>query len=289
MGERSNIFVRIRAKEHTTDKKYTYGTFFGLYFSWCYGERMISRLRSAIDFAGKHLDGWQGRSAVETDRVEKFKRYLAINFDMRDIVEPTDLIPDAVEDLKHGYATTDADIFDQAENHGYLYVDITLDDPDRTYGDNEAKVKYAFVDYEAGPGRKNPPVRDVENFADHDIGADKRKWFEPNPYWNEEKNSSWGPKYQEDFLSDTVPTCRKNIDEINRKASVMTEAERKDFVRFGRKFTRDILKRAEQYVDICKARREDFLEALLPGKELSPVTRDALIDIVEQTFPVPAR
>ena len=154
MGERSNIFVRIRAKENTKDKKYTYGTFFGLYYQWCYGERMISRLRSAIDFAEKHLDGWHGRAAVDPERIEKFKRYLAINFDMRDIVEPTDLIPYTVENLKQGFATPGADIFAQEENHGYIYVDISLDDPDRTYGDYKAKVKYAFARYDCGRHRR---------------------------------------------------------------------------------------------------------------------------------------
>ena len=289
MGERSNIFVRIRAKENTKGKKYTYGTFFGLYYPWCYGERMISRLRSAIDFAEKHLDGWHGRAAVDPERTEKFKRYLAINFDMRDIVEPTDLIPYTVENLKQGFATPGADIFAQEENHGYIYVDISLDDPDRTYGDYKAKVKYAFVDYEAGPGRKNPPVRSVENFADHDMGEDKRKWFEPDPYWDEEQNSSWGPEHKEDFLSDTVPACRENIDEINKNASVMSEEERKDFVRFGRRFTRNILKKAAQEKETCRAKRENFLDALLPGKELSPYARDALIELVEKSFPKPLR
>ena len=134
MGERSNIFVRIRAKERSSDKNYKHETFFGLYYQWCYGERMISRLRSAINFVENNIGGWRGEWAVSEERISKFKRYLAINFDMQDIVEPVDLIPEAIESVKQGYDNAKADIFNQAENHGFIYLDITLDTPKKSLG-----------------------------------------------------------------------------------------------------------------------------------------------------------
>jgi hypothetical protein len=39
MGERSNIFVRMRGKNYG-EKTFKHETFFGLYYQWCYGERM---------------------------------------------------------------------------------------------------------------------------------------------------------------------------------------------------------------------------------------------------------
>lgn len=263
MGERSNIFVRIRAKKRTSDKKYQMATFFGLYYQWCYGERLISRLRSAIEFVNSDISGWHGEHAVSKETTDKFKRYLAINFDMKDILDPVDLIPDAVNDVMRGYANEKADIFDQAENHGFIYLDITLDDPEKKFGENNAKIKYAFVDneYKDDDG-KVPPIRSVENFADHDMGNDERKWFEPDPYWDERGMTA----HKERFLNEIVPTAKKNIEEINKSATLMTEDDRKDFVKFGRSFTRKILKEVEkkkQEIIEKKQKLNDFLNQLV--------------------------
>ena len=102
MGERSNFFVRIRAKETSTAKTYKYQTFFGLYFQWCYGERMISRLRAAIDFAQTDL-AWQSAITLRKELIDKFKQVIRTNYDMRDILDTTDLVPDAIDNLKQGY------------------------------------------------------------------------------------------------------------------------------------------------------------------------------------------
>lgn len=267
MGERSNIFVRIRAKKRSSDKKYQMATFFGLYYQWCYGERLISRLRSAIEFVNSDISGWHGEHAVSKETTDKFKRYLAINFDMKDILDPVDLIPDAVNDVMRGYANEKADIFDQAENHGFIYLDITLDDPEKKFGENNAKIKYAFVDneYKDYDG-KVPPIRSVENFADHDMGNDERKWFEPDPYWDERGMTA----HKEWFLNEIVPTAKKNIEEINKSATLMTEDDRKDFVKFGRSFTRKILKEVEkkkQEIIEKKQKLNDFLNQLVGNPE----------------------
>ena len=292
MGERSNIFVRIRAKERSSDKNYKHETFFGLYYQWCYGERMISRLRSAINFVENNIGGWRGEWAVSEERISKFKRYLAINFDMQDIVEPVDLIPEAIESVKQGYDNAKADIFNQAENHGFIYIDITLDDPEEKFGENKANIKYAFVDNEYHSKKYPlPPIRSVENFADHDIGDDERKWYEPDPYWEEEKNKGWGPAHKENFLKEIVPTTKKNIAEIEQSATLMTEDDRKDFVKFGRAFTRKILKKAEKEKAEIKAKRE----ALITEIQSSPLPRfnahlyTQLLELVDKAYPKPQR
>ena len=259
MGERSSIFVRIRSKKRSSDKNYQMETFFGLYYQWCYGERMISRLRSAIDFVDSNISGWHGEYVVSKETTDTFKRYLAVNFDMQDILDPVDLVPYLVNDVMRGYATEKADIFDQAENHGFIYIDITLDDPDKKFGENNAKIKYAFVDNEyKDKYGKVPSVRSVENFADHDMGNDERKWYEPDPYWDERGMTT----HKEHFLNEIVPTAKKNIEEINNSATLMTEDDRKKFVKFGRAFTRKILKKAEKEKADIKEKRKELLDCL---------------------------
>lgn len=282
MGERSNIFVRIRAKKRSSDKKYQMATFFGLYYQWCYGERMISRLRSAIDFVDSHISGWHGEYVVSKGQIDKFKRYLAINFDMKDIIDTVDLIPDAVNDVMRGYANEKADIFDQAENHGFIYLDITLDDPEKKFGENNAKIKYAFVDneYKDDDG-KVPTIRSVENFADHDMGNDERKWFEPDPYWDERGMTA----YKERFLNEIVPTAKKNIEEINKSATLMTEDDRKDFVKFGRSFTRKILKGVEKKKAEIKEQRETLTAEICSQEYLPAELHNKLLELVDKVYP----
>ncbi|MBR6892541.1 MAG: hypothetical protein IKN15_04830 [Bacteroidaceae bacterium] len=282
MGERSNIFVRIRAKKRSSDKKYQMATFFGLYYQWCYGERMISRLRSAIEFVDSDISGWHGEHAVSKETTDKFKRYLAINFDMKDILDPVDLIPDAVNDVMRGYANEKADIFDQAENHGFIYLDITLDDPEKKFGENKANIKYAFVDNEyKDKDGKVPPILSVENFADHDMGNDERKWFEPDPYWDERGMTA----YKERFLNEIVPTAKKNIEEINKSATLMTEDDRKDFVKFGRSFTRKILKEVEKKKAEIKEQRETLTAEICSQEYLPAELHNKLLELVDKVYP----
>jgi hypothetical protein len=286
MAEKSNIFVRIRAKKRTSDKNYKYTTFFGLYYQWCYGERMISRLRSAIEFAGSDISGWYGEYVVGKELLNKFKRYLAINFDMRDIIDSVDLIPHTVNDVMQGYANAKADIFNQEENHGFIYIDITLDDPDNKFGENNAKIKYAFVDNEyKDKDGKLSPVRSVEEFADHDMGDDERKWYEPDPYWDESNMTV----HKERFLNEIVPTCKKNMAEINSSATLMTEDDRKDFVKFGRSFTREILKKAEKKKEENKEQRK-ILTAEIWSQEFLPAElHNKLLELVDKVYPKPQR
>jgi len=283
MGERSNIFVRIRAKKRSSDKNYKMETFFGLYYQWCYGERMISRLRSAIDFVDSDISGWHGEYVVSKETTDKFKRYLAVNFDMKDVLDPVDLVPDLVNDVMRGYATEKADIFDQAENHGFIYLDITLDDPEKKFGENKAKIKYAFVDneYKDNDG-KVPPIRSVEQFADHDIGNDERKWYEPDPYWDERGMTA----HKERFLNEIVPTAKKNIEEINKSATLMTEDDRKNFVKFGRSFTRKILKEAEKKKQENKEQRELLTAEIY---KLPSEVHNKLLQLVNKVYPRPQR
>lgn len=290
MGERSDIFVRIRVKEDKNKKNYKYQAFFGVYYQWCYGERMISRLRSAINFAESHVVGWNGGYSCSEQRIELFKRYLAINFDMQDILEPVDLIPDAVDDVIQGWNTAKADIFNQAENHGFIYLDITVDDPDDRSEDNKgATIKYAFVNSEWHEKNKPlPPVMSVEQFADWDIADNERKWYEPNPDWDKADNS-WGQCHKKRFLEEIVPTAKKNIEEINKSASVMTEDERTEFVKFGRAYTRKILRVAEKKKAENQAQRELLTAEICSQEYLPSELHNKLLELVNKVYPKPMK
>ena len=280
MGERSDIFVRIRAKEHTTDKRYKHEVFFGLYYQWCYGERMISRLRAAIDFAHSDLH-WRPCISMSKERIEKFKQVLRTNFDMRDIIDTIDLVPDAIDNLKQGYDTVDADIFNQAENHGYIYLDITIDDPDEKFGENTPTVKYAFVRNED----KDCPVMDVVKFADWDIGDDERKWYEPDPCWDKPENSRWGKNHKKDFLENVVPTCKDNIKAIQSDATLMTEKERKAFVKGGRAFVKKTLIIAESEIKATEDKRKELLSEIFEKFHSYEKGYKDLLELVNQVYP----
>ena len=292
MGERSNFFVRIRAKEKTSDKFYKHQAFFGLYYQWCYGERMISRLRSAIAFVDSEISGSHGGYAINKDQMDRFKRYLSINFDMKDFVDTTDLIPYTVDDIIQGWDTAKSDIFDQAENHGFIYLDITLDDPDQKFGENKAIIKYAFVDNEYHSKKHPlPSVRNVENFADHDMGNDERKWYEPDPYW---EDKPWGAAHKERFLNDIVPTAKKNMEEINASATLMTEDDRKEFVKFGRAYARKYFREAEKKKQEIKEKREYAISKLqylrnalngLPDETIYTV----FMELIDKVYPKPQK
>lgn len=287
MGERSDFFVRIRAKEKTSDKFYKHQAFFALYYQWCYGERMISRLRSAIDFVESDISGRHGSYAITKEQMDRFKKYLAINFDMKDFVEPTDIIPYTVDDIIQGYDTAKSDVFDQAENHGFIYLDITLDDPDQKFGDNKAKIKYAFVETE-WHNKKHPlpPVMSVEQFADWDIADNERKWYEPDPYW---EDKTWGPAHKERFLNEIVPTAKKNMEEINKSATLMTEDDRKDFVKFGRAYARKYFREAEKKKMEIKEQREILTAEICSQEYLPTELHNKLLELVDKVYPKPLK
>lgn len=238
MGERSCIFVRIRAKEHDVDRKYKYEACFGLYFQWCYGERIISRLRQAVDFAKHNIDGNLPCDLVSKRTVDKFVKYLSVNFDMRTIQDADKIVPSSPKDFIDGSFKLGNDVFAQHENHGFLYIDISMDDPD---GGRHAGIKYAFVQNECDSGSKRLPcVMDVTRFADRDIGNGDRKWFVPDPSWDLESNQPWGNEHKRRFLEEVCPVCKGNIDYINEHANVMTAAERNKFVAGVRKHVEKI-------------------------------------------------
>ena len=131
-----------------------------------------------------------------------------------------------------------------------------------------------------------PPVRSVESFADHDIGDDERKWYEPDPYW---EDKSWGAAHKERFLNDIVPTAKKNIEAINSSATLMTEDDRKEFVKFGRAYARQYFREAEKKKMEIKEQRETLTAEICSQEYLPAELHNKLLELVDKVYPKPIR
>ena len=198
MGQRSQIYVRFPV-DNGYDGKKGYGLIAN-YYQWNYGERMISRCRYALEFIRdasiqEYLHWYFGSN------YEKFRRYLDVNFDKKDIMISTDIIKEYVEFWEECSAKCKDEyerdfnyfVFDgQDNNNGKLLIDIRKD-----------VVKYVFLGREA----YDSDVMDAEGYM----------------VWD--NNETWRNREYID-----VKTCEENIEAINGLAELMTEDEVKDFL-----------------------------------------------------------
>lgn len=127
MGQRSQIYIRIKDKDSKFPKLYA------KYFQWNYGERMISRARHGIEYIKESLEHI-GLEAVQ----EKINRIFDINFDMKDIAFTSDLIKEWVEDFRDYYTPTEYIFVNTANNDGKLFVDVK----------ENGEIKIGITDYD---------------------------------------------------------------------------------------------------------------------------------------------
>lgn len=198
MGQRSQIYVRFPM---VGEKGRGYGLIAN-YYQWNYGERMISRLRYALEYIrDAHLQDYLEWYFNVDQHYEHFRRYLDVNFDMKDMVLSTDIIQDYI---KYGHiCASNVDItldrvfndyvFDwQDNNDGKLLIDIS-----------KLGVKYAFLRERAN----ETDIMDADGYMEWDCGV------------------KWKSKETLD-----VSTCIGNIEAISKLAKLMTEEEVKDFL-----------------------------------------------------------
>ena len=131
MGQRSQIYVKFESEERKI--------LLARYYQWCYGERMISRAKHAIEYLKciaseiSNFHYWYENDS----NLEKFIRILDTNFDMEDVVVSTDII----QEYKDWGDDSDflSYVFKgQDNNDGQLYLYVTKD----------CTIKYLFTDYE---------------------------------------------------------------------------------------------------------------------------------------------
>lgn len=187
MGQRSQIYVRFNQAE-SPKKKYLVAR----YFSWNFGERMVSRARYTMDWLEEmksHLSG---------DNIEKLKRIIDTNFDYQDVVLSTDILKEYIE----GYYDDFSDVFCfQANNDGQLLIDVTDDG-----------IKYAFVSY---LGESTEPMNPRQYMIWNHKGCKCEDWEKSIYIDNEQKK-----------------LCNENITHIVQNYKLMTQEEIEEFISY---------------------------------------------------------
>ena len=134
MGQRSQIYLKYPIGDNGK---------FGLianYYSWCYGERLISRAAWAIQFLSGMI--YPEYSFITEEHVEKMRRYLDVNFDMHDIVLSSDLLKEYCEEEPDDSFISYV-FFDQSNNDGRLFLNCVLREED---GKKVCEIHYCFTD-----------------------------------------------------------------------------------------------------------------------------------------------
>lgn len=140
MGQRSQIYVRCKNDEETK--------VIAKYFQWNYGERMVSRARSIMEYIND-------RGYIMPYHWDILDKIIDVNFDYRDIVKSTDIFKD-FENFDYGCKLKDF-VWNQDNNDGKLLIDVIIVDSETI------KIKYAFINYD------NAYIGTPANYLDTDV------------------------------------------------------------------------------------------------------------------------
>ena len=195
MGQRSQIYIRYNVNYVSSSAtKNNYKGLIARYYGWNYGERMISRARYIIEQIQDGFMEWKWCFG-DAEKLEKLKRICDVNFDMKDIVFGSDIIKEVIADF-------DGDmeyLFNQDNNDGQLFIDVT-----------DSGIKYCFMQF----FDKGEPM----------CAEQYMKWN-----CEHEKHPNWHIPY-EYMDKETIDYTEKNIEQINKMATLMTMEEIKAFV-----------------------------------------------------------
>lgn len=183
MGQRSQIYVRCTNKE---GEKYLYAR----YYSWNYGERMVSRAKHSLEW----IKSMKNHFWIFSREPQRLIRILDTNFDMQDVVISSDLIKEWNEDFPE--ENFNDFIFKWVDNNdGKLFIDID---------ENQDTIKYAFTD-----GYSMDRVMSAAQY----MNWNHKKW----------RDSKYISKEQKSL-------CENNIRFIPRIAKLMTKQELDEFI-----------------------------------------------------------
>lgn len=124
MSQRSQIYIRFQKTNHTPP------VLIAKYYSWNYGERMISRARHGIEYIKRNA-----QHISIPDVRKKIEAVFDVNFDMKDVQLSQDILKEYLDFFIEYYANMEIFIA-QDNNDGKLFVDI----------DEKGNVKYCFTD-----------------------------------------------------------------------------------------------------------------------------------------------
>lgn len=193
MGQRSQIYIRYNVTDDD-DRGTNYHGLIARYFQWNYGERMISRTRYIMEEITDEFMKYKWMFG-DAYKLKKLENYCDVNFDMKDITLSFDII----KEVEEQWNCDTSYIFNQDNNDGQLFIDITNDG-----------IKYCFMSYYS----EGKPM-DADQYM---------KWNcerEDYPDWH----TSW--QYMN---KKTIQYTERNIKKIGNLAEVMTAEELWNFV-----------------------------------------------------------
>jgi hypothetical protein len=194
MGQRSQIYLK-----YPIGDKGKFGLIAN-YYSWCYGERLISRAAWAIRFLSGMIYPEYG--FITEEHVEKMRRYLDVNFDMHDIVLSSDLLKEYCEEEPDD-SFINYVFFDQSNNDGRLFLNCVLREED---GKKVCEIHYCFTDIDYN-------ILDAEQYME---------WESESMY------DHWRKLLSEDVIA----TCDQNMAFIKENAILMSGEELKSMICF---------------------------------------------------------
>ena len=182
MGQRSQIYVRFDTKENTKG-------LVARYFSWNFGERMVSRARTTIEFL-LDLFNIPNMTLDDKQRLEKLTHIINCNFDLRDYQFSSNILNE-LNEMSDDFTQSEILFLSQDNNDGRLLLDI-----------NEKGCKYAFL------------KSDIE---------DRIEVMSAKEYMDWNSRNTWETS---DGLSlNDLAICKRNIKFIEDNAKLMTEDE----------------------------------------------------------------
>lgn len=189
MGQRSQIYIRY----NVTEDENVYKGLIARYYGWNYGERMVSRARYILEELSYFMERKYLFSFPE--KIEKLKRICDVNFDMKDIVISSDII----QEVKEDFASDTEYIFNQDNNDGQLYIDVT-----------DEGIRYCFTKY----CHEGEPMNG-EQYMKWNCEYEKYKnWHKPSEFRDE----------------NTIGYTEKNIKSIEKLGVLMSTEELEDFI-----------------------------------------------------------
>ena len=183
MSEAAQIYVRYNGKKGR-----------GLianYYSWCYGERLVSRARYGIEWIIEKLSS---KRLHDRWYLIRLSRILDTNFDMKDVTISQDIIKERLDRYPEDNFRESV-FLTQQNDDGKLFIDICKD-----------FVKYAFTDRDANLEH----IMDAESYMVWNVGPEWRC----NPH----------------IEKDMIAACDENIKYLSEHAQLMTPEELEDFI-----------------------------------------------------------
>lgn len=202
MGQRSQIYVRITKK----DRDEVNQDMIPMYYQWNYGERMVSRVASTVEWLKEHAKYY-----FSSNKRDALESVLRTNFDMKDVVSAQNIFLEAADYNEDGKLPSKEEMndflfFEQDNNDGKAYIDVYVDE-------KKTEIFYCFQD------RDNANIMTASEYMN----------------WNtdyREEGKSWLEQFAESEYHDDedITYTLKNIKFLKENAKLMNDKQMEEFL-----------------------------------------------------------